>query len=135
MARDLSKNPWRSAIVAPLFTPLAMLLVAFLTGTWKREPLRPIRLYLDDIGGVLVVWVLAYLYMFLLAMPAMLLTRRWIAWTSFRLIVLGAFLAALPWIPYWKNVLVVSLVGALVASAYCLLQLYAFRPPSPDSLG
>src|SRR5262245_57157730 len=99
MARDLSESPWRSAAVAPLFTPLAMVLVSFVKRVWNGEPIAPITNFwfgLDDLYMILVVWGIGYLYMWILAVPAMLLTRRWIEWTWIRLILLGALLAALP---------------------------------------
>jgi hypothetical protein len=41
MARDLSASPWRSAAIAPLLTPLAMLMLAVLEAVAEQKPLGP----------------------------------------------------------------------------------------------
>ena len=69
MARDLSASPWRSAAIAPLFTPLVMLLLAFLESVLERKPLRPTGDLRSDLEMGLVVWLIAYLYMWILAVP------------------------------------------------------------------
>ena len=163
MARDLSVRPWRSAALAPLVTPLAVLALVVFEALWEGRP--PGRF--GDLESVaqmfLFVSSVAYLYMWVLAVPTMLLTRRWIKWSWTRLVFLGALLAALPWIAgiaialagsaasrssadLWREfgrsifvaddfmVLKFSAIGSLVAGAYCLLQLYVFLAPSNNAL-
>jgi hypothetical protein len=100
--------------------------------------------------------------MWLLAVPVMLLTRRWITWSWLRLIVLGALLGALPWIfvpvselrgrtdlsfperlgqalhalLFMDGYIVpkFAALGAFVAGAFCILQLYMLRTPSNNAL-
>ena len=151
MARDLAVDPYRSALIAPLFMPLVSILLAALDGR-----LSTVGGFDDFAGGILVVWVVAFAYMWILAVPAMSLTRRWITWTWWRLITLGAFLGALPWFVYlsgwlvtqhdswspgeaWREyvrsllsgdsymVLRFAACGAFVASMFCLLQTHVFQ--------
>jgi hypothetical protein len=158
MARDLSASPWRSAAIAPLFTPIALSALAAMEGFDK------------GIGGldafirtVLTVWFVASAYMWILAVPTMLFTRRWVTWSWPRLLVLGALLGVLPWaiVPVselsgrpdlsfaqWVSEFFHSLLfmddyivvkfgafpGAFVAGVFCLLQLHMRRAPSNNRL-
>ena len=163
MARDLSASPWRSAATAPLLTPVALMALAVSEAMLERRAIGPIGDLASNAEMFLVVWLVAYLYMWILAVPTMLLTRRWIRWSWIRLVFLGAFLGALPWIvgiavgvaesaasrssaDLWRDfarsifvadgfmVLKFSAIGSLVAGVFCLLQLYVFRAPSNNAL-
>ena len=163
MARDLSVSPWRSAAIAPLVTPLAMIVVGISGALLEGRGIGPIRNLGADVEAILSVWLIAYLYMWILAVPTMLMTRRWIGWSWIRLVVLGAFLGTLPWVvgigvsvagsagsrsnaDLWRDflrsifvaddflVLKFGAIGSLVAAVFCLLQLYVFRAPSNNAL-
>jgi hypothetical protein len=162
MARDLSASPWRSAAIAPLVTPLAMAVVGMSGALLEGRAIRP-RDLAADVEVFLFVWLVAYLYMWILAVPTMLITRRWMGWSWIRLVFLGAFLGALPWIvgigvsvagmagsrsnaDLWRDflrsifvaddflVVKFGAIGSLVAAVFCVLQLYVFRAPSNNAL-
>ena len=159
MARDLSASPWRSAAIAPLLTPMALTLLAAMDGGPIAGAGGPDTL----LRSLLMVWLIAYAYMWVLAIPIMLLSRRWITWSWIRVMVLGALLGALPWtlvviselrartdslsfaqlvreffgsLFFMDGSIVVKFgaLGAFIAGAFCLLQLYVTRAPSNNAL-
>jgi hypothetical protein len=163
MARDLSASPWRSAAIAPLLTPLALTALTVSEALLEGRTLGPFGDLDSNAQMLLLVWSISYSYMWVLAVPTMLFTRRWITWSWVRLLFLGALLGALPWlvvfvaeradslpsrssVDLWNElvrfiffaddsiVLKFGAIGSLVAGAFCLLQMYVFRAPSNNAL-
>lgn len=155
MAPDLSVRPWFSAAIAPLAAPIGMAALSVVGENGDAAA--------GDLGTTLkvvaTIWLVAYAHMWLLAVPAILLTRRWISWSWLRLIALGAALGALPWAIAviselrgrtdlsafrWASEFFRSLIfmddyivlklgvlpGAFVAGVFCLLQLRRLAPSS-----
>lgn len=155
MASDLSVRPWFSAAIAPLAAPIGMAALFVLDENGGAA--------IGELGTTLkvvaTIWLVAYAHMWLLAVPVILLTRRWIRWSWPRLIALGALLGALPWaiaviselrgradlsVSRWASELLRSLIlmddyivlklgvlpGAFVAGVFCLLQLRRLAPAS-----
>ena len=158
MARDLSASPWRSAALAPLFAPVELTLIA-VVGRDRASGFGGLDAF---VRTLLLIWSVAYAYMWLLAVPSMLLTRRWITWSWLRLIALGALLGALPWIVVpvselrgradlsfaervseaLRSLLFMdgyivpkfAALGAIVAAAFCILQIFRLPAPSNNAL-
>ena len=154
MARNLAVDPYRSALIAPLFTPLALTAIAAL----DEGPLETAGGLDAFLRGLLSVWVVAFAYMWVLAVPVMLLTRRWITWSWLRLTLLGALLGALPWVVVpvselrgrtdlsfaqqlseaFRSLLFMdgyivpkfAALGAFVAGVFSILQIFRLRAPS-----
>ena len=139
--RDLSESPLRAAALAPLVTPLVIAAMATLSDT------RSAAGGLDALlRSLLLVWLVAYAYMWVIALPIILVSRRWIRWPWPALVVLGAVLGGLPWLiarlqspsgvatsrstdllegeRVW---LLFGACGAAVATAFCILQLVLLR--------
>jgi hypothetical protein len=136
-----------------------MAVLAISEAVLEHRAIGPIGDLAPNVEMFLAVWLVAYSYMWILAVPTIVLTRRWIAWSWWRLMGLGALLAALPWtaVPVSELrgrtdlsfaqlvreffstllfmdgyiVLKFAVLGALVAGAFCLLQLYI--PPAPSN--
>ena len=159
MARDLSASPWRSAAIAPLLTPIGLAALSVAEGRTNAGGADPETL----LKVLSTIWLIAYAHMWVLAVPVILLTRRWVTWSWLRLVILGAVLGALPWTivviselggrsdlspaqwvsEFFRSLLVMddyivvklgAFLGAFVAGVFCLLQLYVQRAPSNNAL-
>lgn len=145
--RDLSQRPWLAAALAPLVTPSVVAIMATLGDT------RSAAGGLDALLlSLLLLCVVAYAYMWVVALPIILLSRRWVRWPWPALVVLGAVLGGLPWLiarlmsPTGLAVsqasdllegerlwLLFGACGAVVAAAFCVLQtLLLRRSRDPD---
>ena len=151
MARNLADNLSLAAALAPLGAPVAGL--PFLEATVPRGLLS------EYYGYVWMTVIFAYLYMGILAVPTLLLTRRRIVWTPTRIILLGVVLGLAPllaafgwgfvesawagrlaeytsslferdWTLFW----LLAFCGAGVAASFVLIQVFFVKAPSNKSL-
>jgi hypothetical protein len=143
--RDLSARPFRAAALAPLIAPVVLTLMAtVLESALKIGALDTFA------KTLLLVLAVSYGYMWMAALPIILILRPWIRWSWPRLIALGALLGALPWLvaliasavgsarelPWndtagslWRQITqgervwpIFAVTGACVAGAFCVLQ-------------
>ncbi|MGH8238045.1 MAG: hypothetical protein ACREXP_13630 [Steroidobacteraceae bacterium] len=142
--RNLSEQPLRAAALAPLIAPVVVAGFAALGDT------RSVVAGLDSLVQSLpLVWLVAYAYMWIIALPLLLAGRRWIKWSWPALIILGAVLGGLPWFlvvllepaggePSWSRIaggervwVLFAACGAAVAATFCLLQAYFLGKAEP----
>lgn len=139
--QDLSSRPYRAAVVAPLVAPLTWLVIGLLAAA----PEVPGSGFAGWFPIMAAGWVIAFLGMWLLALPIVLALRRWVRWTWPRLVALGTFLGATPGLTaivrgqlrpgpplpgrarLRARVVGVCACGASVAAVFCLLQAYLLK--------